>query len=95
MESNPWRERHPSAEQVMAEVHPSAETVQSELDEIRWEKEMAEYWDARYHLHIPGAPLTDWDKVTRRRYVQQFTRKQMELGERILRGLQDSEIGND
>lgn len=95
MESNPWRERHPTAQQIMSEVYPTVETVQAELDEMHAQMEMADYWQAQYHLHIPGAPLTEWDQVTRRRYLQEFTRKQMRIGERILRGLQNSEIGND
>lgn len=94
VESNPWRERHPSAEQVMAEVYPPTEIVQAELDLMREEMQMSDYWQAKYYLHTPGTPLTDWDRVTRRRYVQDFTRKQMEIGERIIRGIKDSEIGN-
>lgn len=89
-----WLERYPTAEQVISENHPALETVRKELRTLQEEREMQQYWDAKYHLQIDGAVLTEWDRVTRRRWVRQFTKQQMELGERILNGLHNSQVGN-
>jgi hypothetical protein len=87
--SNPWSERHPTVEALYAEVYPNVQTVQNELDEIHAEMEIGDYWATLHRNHTPGTVLTDWDTVTRRRFVQEFTRKQMQVGERILNGSKD------
>lgn len=94
VQSNPWQERHPSAEQVTAEVHPTVETVQAELDEMLIEMHMADYWADLNKNHIDGTVFTHWDTITRRTYVQQFTQKQLLAGERILNGIESSTIRN-
>lgn len=84
----------PTVEALHAEVYPAIETVQTELVTLQEERQMQKYWEAKYHLQIDGTPLNTWDAITRRRWLRQLTRKQMALGEEILRGIQDREVGN-
>lgn len=76
-----------SVEQLHAEVYPAVEIVQAELDLMRAEKELADYWTHRSHIVKLAKEVAQEERITRRRLVRDLTRKQMALGERILRDL--------
>lgn len=87
-----WSERHPTVEQLYAEVYPDVQIVQNELDTMHAEMAMTDYWANLYKNHTPGTVLNNWDTVTRRRFVQEFTEHQKQLGEKILNGNQSSQV---
>jgi len=75
------------------EIHPPVEVVRAELKQIRKEMASADWDTHRAHqAELSKAmrqyPDRAFERITRRISVAVFTAKQMEMGERILRDLE-------
>ena len=62
--------------------------VQDELDRLRAEKELSEYMAHRSYIIDLAREYNRQERISRRRLVAEFTRKQLLLGEQIVRRLE-------
>ena len=88
---------YPDPNEVAMEGHPAVSVVENELTAIQQEMALAELWEKRAayarirHEFIRELGVT----VSSRRAMQEFTKKQMKLGEQILARLHfDRTSGN-
>lgn len=65
--------------------------VEDELHRLKNEKRWAELLEHRRFIIQLARQMRHEQRITRRRLVKDFTRKQMIVGERILRDLEETE----
>ena len=65
--------------------------VEDELHRLRNEKRWAELLDHRRFIIQLAREMRHQQRVSRRRVVREFTRKQTLIGERILRDIEETE----
>lgn len=77
---------YPDPNKVAMEGHPAVSVVENELTAIQQEMALADYYA---HLAAIAAIRHEWIRentptISSRRSMQEFTKKQMKLGEQIL-----------
>ena len=64
--------------------------VRDELDRLRVEKELSEFMAHRTYIIDLAREYHRQERILRRSLVREFTRKQLIIGERILRELEEA-----